>query len=91
MNDFIGVRGSAKEKAEDAYNAKAAALRTYYDEISKVRGNALDTIAALVQLHGDEPVPSAKLRDILNMASRAIKVSADRHESMLQRIEEAYK
>lgn len=91
MSDFIGIRGSAKEKAEDAYNAKAAALRSYEDEIREFRGVALDTIAALVQLHGDAPVPSTRLREILNMANQALEVSKGRYESRVQRIEEAYK
>jgi hypothetical protein len=90
MSGF-GLRGSAREKAEDAYHAKDAALRTLDDAIRSVRGVALDKIAALVRLHGDTPVSTATLRDILNASNKAIDAATHNYEAKVKQIEEAYK
>jgi CTP:molybdopterin cytidylyltransferase MocA len=56
-----------------------------------VRGVALDKIAALVRLHGDTPVSTATLRDILNASNKAIDAARHNYEAKVKQIEEAYK
>jgi len=90
-SDYIGIRGSAKEKAEDKHNAKAAALRRHEDEISSFRGVALDTIQALVSLHSVSPISPRTIQEILDTVSRNIEKSQARYEERAAQIEEAYK
>jgi uncharacterized protein (UPF0248 family) len=86
----ITIRNSAKDRAEDEANAKAFYLRRHEDEIREFRGSALDKISLLVN-YSEKSIPVHRVRDILKQLDRAIKVSADRYESIVKQIEEAYK
>lgn len=91
MSDFIGIRGSAKDKAEDAHNAKAAAFHSYLEELHGLRTAALGRIVALADQYGTSPVPNDDLRAILRGLDDSIYESLTRHEAKVKLIEEAYK
>lgn len=91
MSDHIGIRGSAREKAEDMHNAKTVAFNAYTDELHALRCTALGRIAYLVQLHGTGPVPNDTLRSILKQLDEKVAAGVADYEAKIKRIEEAYK
>lgn len=91
MSDQIGIRGSAKEKAQDKHNAKVVTFNAYTDELHALRCTALGRIAYLVQLHGSSPVPNDALRSILKQLDENVAAGVTNYETKIKQIEEAYK
>jgi hypothetical protein len=89
MSDQIGIRGSAKEKAEDLHNAKTVAFNTYTDELHALRCTALGRIESLAA--STESVPVSDIQAVLGTLKARIAEAMTRYEAKVKLIEEAYK
>jgi hypothetical protein len=88
---FFGIRGSAKDRAEDQANAEREEFRSYLTDMHTLRSAALRKIELMVFDAKGQPIPFDPLNSVMSELNTELFKRMHAYDAKIELIRSAYK